>query len=92
MDQTSNSNTLKVGTLNIRSLQNKLLPVHGLLFENDYDILILTETRLNCEPPQFQGYKVLTCQPTIQGGVLIKAKSYLTMKPLNTYSNSSVSI
>jgi len=48
---------LKICTLNIRSLNNKVLALTAILSEHSPDIIVITETHLAGEAPKIVGYQ-----------------------------------
>ena len=78
---------LRLAHLNVRSLLPKLEQVRVLLIDNNFDILVLTETWLHSDIEQhveFDGYRVVRCDRVERGGgvaiILRDAYQYEIMK------------
>jgi exonuclease III len=85
--------TIKIATLNIRSLQNKFLAVASLLQNADPDIMVLTETKLKTETQvNFPGYNAFRTLPDTKGGVVILIRQNINSRLHNIYGSSQLSV
>jgi exonuclease III len=68
---------LRIATFNIRSYTHKVDVIMEILGKLDLDVLVLTETRLQREPPALSGFRIFRTQVDSRGGVAILVREWM---------------